>query len=1034
MDYSHIIHAALIGNCAYDLVSAGVQLSVESLKIEMKQKSINWTLDDEQTRQIVNRINILGLQEDEDRAQYIHRLDSDLGLSDLLQNTINLLNEKIANDEQKEKELQRAQRTKQSAEEAIIHLPEKPPKLIGRDREIKELLALIANDNCEQKLVKGMGGVGKSVICRNLAYAAVNHRKIRDILWFNCHNGIEAEARSIAIKYHIDIDCEQWWEVFLNRLRQSSMPSIIFLDNIEEVEEDLEKINDLQNLQWNILATSRYSLDCFEFHHVIESLDAKQCGLLFAQHYYKKLSVNDKKDLEELLTLAGHHTLTIELLAKIASDEKLDVSQLLSQVKKTGFNLSYLTDKSVDGTHSATELVNERHMQLHEHLERLFSLAHIPEKESVILRKLAVFPSQYYRIYKELIVWFSLKTGKLFNELNKKGWLQCQEDNYSVHPVIRYVVARKIPIRIAYLQIIANSFCVWLRPKSNESWIEKSAYEPHLLAFKKFMKEDCFEKSLVLFSLANIFYAQQRKDNTEQYFRKSFELQKAEEKLLIEASNNKRIYLTQIQTQKDYLTKVKLALFETANKLAIFYKEKKQLDAALEYANYGLKVVEKTHGVDHPNVGVAKGVLAGIHKEMGDFEIAYGLYESAYRISKSKLPKDDNALSHMLNNLANLLNAMQDTPKALELYERALAIREKNVSKDHPSIATILINLGMMHKTLNQYETSLTYFERALLIIEQSFGDDSIGVANILKSMGIVLAALDKVDKAKESFERALVIMENEYGRFDPRLCFVINNLASLFVKNGQYKPAITLLVRVQNINEQVYGVDSPAGKIGLTNLAQVYVTMAEEEDYLSEPKALDGVDLVGVTWFWRLFKEANGNKLTSFRPYQLVLGQAFFNRAEEIRVAALKQKQTDYAQLELALVIHEKVQRFRKVVLLKRFGEDNKVAIKYHPDTIESIIALGQTYDVLGRQQGFSFLKDGLDRLEFVLGSDHLEVATGLVKKGDIYRNRTKLGTAEFLYQKALRTRRKKLGDAHPLTSSVLKRINVMNRVRKAS
>ncbi len=186
MNDTGIIQATVIGDFAYGLITSNKTMTAEWLLTAVKAASIDWCYDEEMTVNIANRLNKLGSLEDENLEEYNERLNNDLNLTALLEQASPIEVKDIGQ---------------------IRELPEKPPKLLGRDEDLAKLMASIECDSpfCDI-LVRGMGGVGKTVICRSLAYRCNDSEKINDILWINAHNGLAPFLRAVvAPAYEIDV-------------------------------------------------------------------------------------------------------------------------------------------------------------------------------------------------------------------------------------------------------------------------------------------------------------------------------------------------------------------------------------------------------------------------------------------------------------------------------------------------------------------------------------------------------------------------------------------------------------------------------------------------------------------------------------------------------------------------------------------------------------------------------------------------------------------------------------------------------------
>ena len=303
-------------------------------------------------------------------------------------------------------------------------LPEQTAKLIGRQDILTELQNTITQPNSSSHLlVNGMGGIGKTAICKTLAHSVTE--QLNAVIWLDCQGGLEnALQGQLANKLEVNLASSNWVDNIINKLNDIQAPAALFIDNLEHLNDlDSKIIHKLKTLNWHIVATSRSALNHFDEKHDVDVLPYKQCIELFKHHYELDINDSDTESLNELITLAGRHTLTIELLAKIATNDMLELSELLSQIKATGFDLTSLTEIEANATHSGTAQQTEREHQLHEHLAKLFTLSSLDTAQQQILRLLAILPYQGYHGKKQLMPWLQIDKASSLVALAKKGWL-----------------------------------------------------------------------------------------------------------------------------------------------------------------------------------------------------------------------------------------------------------------------------------------------------------------------------------------------------------------------------------------------------------------------------------------------------------------------------------------------------------------------------------------------------------------------------------------------------------------------------------
>ena len=201
------------------------------------------------------------------------------------------------------------------------------------------------------------------------------------------------------------------------------------------------------------------------------------------------------------------------------------------------------------------------------------------------------------------------------------------------------------------------------------------------------------------------------------------------------------------------------------------------------HANYGraLKIVEAAYGLDHPYVAACVNNLGSVLQDLGDLAGARANYERALKIAEAIYGLDHPYVAICVNNLGSMFKDLGDPASARENYERALKIDEAVYGLDHPEVATDVNNLGLILLDLGDLAGARALFERALKVDEAVHGPDHHPkVAIRLNNLGLVLRDLDDLSGARASFERALKICKNTFGDDHPNTRTVQNNLDSL--------------------------------------------------------------------------------------------------------------------------------------------------------------------------------------------------------------------------------------------------------------
>ena len=111
----------------------------------------------------------------------------------------------------------------------------------------------------------------------------------------------------------------------------------------------------------------------------------------------------------------------------------------------------------------------------------------------------------------------------------------------------------------------------------------------------------------------------------------------------------------------------------------------------------------------------------------------------------------------VLQNLAELLNALGDRSNTEPLYIRLLQIAEKSHGPDHPEVAEALDDLAGFYAETQNYGKAYPLLIRALKIKEMAVGPDHLQVAEIVTKLALMYRGLDDYKKAEPLMVRAQV-------------------------------------------------------------------------------------------------------------------------------------------------------------------------------------------------------------------------------------------------------------------------------------
>ena len=844
------VTGSILGGMLYGIVKGKMKITEGDLKEKARGTLKEWLTDGPSAEKIVSRINELGYHDGESRGEYCQRLNNDSALNQLLspvnqttitQNIDNLQGVGQVSGDMVNPIFNFVTQGESPKLQKVINLPEQAPQLVGRDEILKTLQDEIGKtQGSSHLLVNGMGGVGKTAICRVLAHHTP--QSVNYVIWLNAENGLDNELQSIiAQQFGIDIQQPDWLSQLIETLNQLPRPCLLFLDNLAMSENNSAVLQQLKRLNWHLVATSRYPLAEFTKKYEIDVLPPEQCVTLFIQHYEMSVSEADEVTLNALIELAGRHTLTVELLAKVAKDGLLDVPQLFEQVKQTGFDLSGLTDTTADGLHSGTELQSQRQLQLHEHLSKLFQLASLAPNEQAILRTVAILPYQAYHGKNEWMVWLGLDKPQPLVNLAKKGWLQRTGQHFAVHPVVADVAKQQILLDPAILRQFAERFNDSIEPEETGHWVAQVGYASPLEALIEALIDALPENDTVtadlLSNLAEIHNTKGRHDEALSLLEKVLaireETDEQDHPKVAEARNNlglvykalgqydKAIALFQLAQDSNLKTygEDHPSVAAVRNNLGLAYDLLGQYNKAIAFYQLALASNLKTYGEDHPNVAIRRNNLGLVYNSLGQYDKAIALYQLALDSDLKSCGEDRPQVAIYRNNLGRAYEALGQYNKAIELFQLALNSDLKTYGEGHPEVAIKRNNLGTAFRALGQYDKSIMLFQLVLASDLKTYGEDHPEVATDRNNLGTTYFELGQYDKAIEFYQLALASDLKIYGEGHPAVATRRSNLGNVFGALGRYDKSIGLFQLALATFKKVLGKQHPNVKIVKTHL-----------------------------------------------------------------------------------------------------------------------------------------------------------------------------------------------------------------------
>lgn len=455
---------------------------------------------------------------------------------------------------------------------------------IGRETELEDLRQRI-EEGRKSVLVSGMGGVGKTQICRKLfhEYKIKNGKgkngSFSHIGYIEYDGDMNSSLQNCLMFKKQDSpekNLEAAWQE-LNHLAADGK-LLLFVDNVSvSIRQDvgLERLKQIPSV---VILTSRRTFFSKEFEsYRIGFLDTEQCKVIYEKIRYKdtdkKVSEEEIPDLEYVIEeMAAWHTITVEFVAHLAETKHWNVKKLRSELEGKGFRLEYKDEED--------KLIN-----IQEEYEKLYDLSGLTKAEQNILEAFSIFP--YIPLAAETCNEWLLTDAGISEEddiligLYRKGWLQfdVDQEGYALHPVFaQFIYERCKPVSSEKHQGLIESCKMSLQIPESGSALECQKYIPFAEnMIEKIGMRDTIKKTMFMIKLACLL----------QYIA---EYQKAKE-----------LYEKSLRINEKVLGKEHLNIAIISYNLAEAYLCQERYESALTYFAKSYKISVNKLGFKHPD-------------------------------------------------------------------------------------------------------------------------------------------------------------------------------------------------------------------------------------------------------------------------------------------------------------------------------------------------------------------------------------------------------------------------------------------------
>lgn len=685
----------------------------------------------------------------------------------------------------------------------------------GRETELQELRQRI-EEGRKSVLVSGMGGIGKTHICRKLfeEYSTRNGKgknvPFKHIGYIEYDGDMNSSLQN-CLKFRKQAQQEDNQEAAWKELEYlaSGGKLLLFVDNVNVSIGEDPNLKRLMSIPGAVILTSRRRVFSKEFEpYRIGFLSTGKCREIYERIRYeggkKRVSEEEVPHLEYIIdTLVARHTITIEFLAHLAWTKNWTVQDLWVALDKNKFQLEYKDEED--------KLVN-----IQKEYEKLYDLSELSGEEQNILEAFSVFP--YIPLAAETCnEWLLADAGvnkddDILMGLYRKGWLQfdMEQGGYSMHPVFAQFIYEKCKPSQDNHHGLIKACQRYLEILESGSVLECQKYIPFAenIIEKVEMRED-MSRAAFIDILVKLLKYRAEYEKAEKWYKKFLDIYVMvygeDHPYTVDSYMNlAEIYMCigeyeKMQELCDKCINISLTMFGVElEKNGIEYKKGDKFD--IVYKN--MQLSEKTEGQGYSSFGV---LMARIYEKNGEYDKAEELYEKKLLIDRKVYGEEHQTTAESYDRLAEFFEKRKEYDKAKDLYKKSILIRKSILGENHLEVGKGYENLARINKQSGEYKDAIEMIERALRINKIRLGEDHPSIADNYDTLAELYQTQEEYGRAKDLYEKCIHIREKK-GYQENFTIIIYLKLSDLYIMQGDYEKAEKILKKVLRIKKESQG------------------------------------------------------------------------------------------------------------------------------------------------------------------------------------------------------------------------------------
>lgn len=665
-------------------------------------------------------------------------------------------------------------------------------ELIGRENDLNRLIQLLEYQ--DRVLIYGMRGLGKTTLSKFVLRRLLLENKIDYVAWLSTGNDLQEAFLKDIGEVHLSKQVSNAVNFGSSSIEIIERIIILYLTNLE----GKFKLIVIDNLtieqfpffrriseklfNWKILATSFQKLSNQRDDFELNLLSISDAIRLFYSNYNR---IINESSVEQLVSMVGYHTLTIEILAKTAESLDLTPQALLERFEEKGLNLSqYNLDIEINHNSDLIE-------GLLPYYQVIFDINALSILEQDLLVKLSIFPSLPFK--KNLIISL-INTDSQDNDaiilalknLERRGWISLRDESYQMHQVIQLVIqqrdnfsiekCRKLidsvsdliekdfqlnPQGISNIILIAENIQAIFRLEKDKSlydldfvlglfYFNVGDYEKAKNMYLKLLNEygvNEIDLTSIYHNLGLIYRKQAQFPDAYKYFIKSLNLRKA-------------FYgISHEEVSTAY------------NSLGNFFSEQNYLGDAMSCLQEALKILLNIYGDVHPKLSGVYNSIGEVFRKMGDVNSinkARFYDEARFHYLKSLSILEKGEIGAEIANVYNNLGIISEGEAKKDYHQKALNIRLRIYGEVNLDVAKSWGNLGMYYLSQKDFLEAIKHCEKSLSILLEIHREKHPDIAESYLQLGCLYDEMEQFDKALQNYFNASTIIPHFFSPNHP--------------------------------------------------------------------------------------------------------------------------------------------------------------------------------------------------------------------------------------------------------------------------